>query len=57
MTEYELRELAQIRVSSCDDIDTLSDWAVEYWVLEYQENPNLLEEHMDTYNELMNEGL
>jgi|LWDU01.1.fsa_nt_gi hypothetical protein len=55
MTEYELRELAQIRVSSCDDIDTLSDWAVEYWVLEYQENPNLLEEHMDTYNELMNE--
>ena len=55
MNKYELRELAQRRVSSCDDMDTLMDWAVEFWLRNYQENPDLLEEHMDTYNELMNE--
>jgi len=49
MNEYELRELAQSRVSSCGDIDTLMDWAVEYWLREYQENPDLLEEHLETY--------
>lgn len=49
MTEYELRELAQIRVSNCDDTDTLMDWAVEYWLLEYQANPNIVKEHIDEF--------
>ncbi len=47
MTEYELRELAQIRVSNCNDTDTLMDWAVEFWLREYQDNPNLVKEHID----------
>ena len=51
MNENKLRELAQRRVSSCDDVDTLMDWAVEFWLREYQEDPNLLEEHMETYGE------
>jgi len=50
MNEYELRELAQRRVSSCDDMDTLMDWAVEFWLREYQEDASLLEEHIDTYS-------
>ena len=57
MNKYELRELAQCRVSSCDDMDTIMDWAVEFWLREYQEDVSLREEHMDTYNELMDGGI
>ena len=51
MNEYELRELAQRRVSSCDDMDTLMDWAEDFWLREYKEDVNLRDEHMETYGD------
>lgn len=58
MNEYELKEidlidlaLAQRRVSSCDDMDTLMDWAVKFWLREYKGDVNLRDEHMETYGD------
>ena len=49
MEDWKLREIAEACVENCDDTDTLMDWATEYLVRLYKEDPPTLKEDIERF--------
>jgi len=49
MEDWKLREIAEACVGDCDDTDILMDWAAEYLIRLYKEDPRTLKDDIERF--------